>query len=390
MKKTVAKLISVFAAVIMVFGIVAATRTELRGAYTPTLYYNDRPWQLSTRLPAENIYGTNYLPITLFLQLPGVDVRVNDTLNTFIITHGDLYLSFDTNSNFAANQDKIRMYITTAEYHGERYVPAKIVCMYLDLEYEEITNEETGETVIRIADENHTKTFKELLSRYYPDFIANVTESGETTSPPPDSDEDTTQQTPALSERTIYIGIDLSEGRYAEDILAVLKKYGCKATFFLMGKSLEKSPRLLSKIAAGGHEMAIGADGKAWKEFSGAQDIVEYMEAKNRFLSEAVKLKSHILCLPGDGGVTMNENAKEELADAGYFVWGGNISITSTTGITRGADRAINGIWNNQTVGLRFSEGQYTARILDKVLKFIYENRSVCEIRLITPAFLEY
>lgn len=389
MKKTALKILSATVALIMIFGIIAVSRTEIYGAYTPTLYYNDRPWYLSNRWPPENIHGTNYVPITLFLQLPDVDVRVNETLNTFIITHGELYLSFDATSNFVANQDKERMYINTAQYHGERYVPAQIVCLYLDLGYEQLTNEKSGETVIRISDKNASKSFEELVDRYYPDFFGEKDNTDDTTDTLPTTDDDTTYQPPALSERTIYICVDLDEGEYADEILKVLDKYDYRATFFLKGKSLENSPGLLSKIAAAGHEVAIGAGAQDWKDFSNALDIVSYMEAKNLCLSQVVKRKSHLISMPASG-VVMSDKVYDELNASGYFTWSENITVSSSAGLSNGVNTAIDGIWANTVSGIRFSEGVNTAKILEGVLKFAKDNSKVCEVRTVTPLFSGY
>ncbi len=383
MKKNFAKLLSLAFALLTVMTAVFMARVELHGAEGHMVYCNDRPWYSESRLPAENVYGAVYLPLDLFVQLPTVNVRVNDTLNTFIITHGDKYLSFDVNSNFAANQDRVRMYIATAEYHGERYVPAKTVCTYLGLRYEEMVSTATGAVAVRVSDERSAKTFYELVKKHYPEFF----EPKET---PPVSETKDTTEAPVLSERTLYIAIDLSEGTYADDILQVLSKYNCIATFFLRDESLESSPELLSKIAAAGHELAIGADGSAWDSFGTAEDIVKYIEEKNSFLERAVRRKSHMIGLPHNGGLVMKEDAVTSLNGEGYFGWYSNVTVPSDATVYRGSNIAINGIWRNDVAGIWFAEGRNTKDTLERVLKFIDSNRSACELRLITPPFNGY
>ncbi len=380
MKKAGIKLLSAVFALVTVVTAIFIARVELHGSGSNTVYCNDRPWYSESRLPAENVYGAIYLPLDLFVQLPTVNVRVNETLNTFIITHGDKYLSFDVNSNFAANQDKMRMYIATAEYHGERYVPAKTVCTYLGLRYEEMVNASTGAVAVRVSDGRSEKSFKELITSYNPDFLKEKETTVTTETAPP----------PVLSERTVYIAIDLTEGDFADEILAVLKKYHCEATFFLKGKSLEESPKLISKIAAAGHALAISSDGKAWDSFGTAEDIVDYIEEKNSFLEKSVRRKSHIIALPHNGKVTMAEEIGDILADAGYFAWYGNVTVSPDVSAYRGAMAAIDGIWDNEIVGLRFVEGPYIIDTLERVLKFIDSNSGVCELRTVTPPFKGY
>lgn len=381
MKKNCVKLLSLTVALFAVITAVFIARVELHGADGHMVYYNDRPWYSESRLPAEKVHGAIYLPLDVFVQLPTVNVRVNNTLNTFIITHGDKYLSFDVNSGFAANQDRVRMYVATAEYHGERYVPAKTVCTQLGLRYEEMISTSTGEAAVRISDEKATKRFKELVEKYYPEFL-EIKETTPVT-------EDTTEA-PVLSERIVYIAIDLSEGTWADDILNVLSKHDCSATFFLRGDSLEASPELLSKIVAMGHELAVGADGKAWDRFNTAEDIVGYIESKNSFLARAVRRKSHIIGLPHDGGVMMKEDAETALNEEGYFAWNANVVVPADATAYRGSTAAINGIWQNEVVGIWFAEGRYVTDTLERVLKFIDRNSGVCELRLVTPPFNGY
>lgn len=380
MKKTCVKLLSFAFAMITVITAIFIARVEIHGSGSNTVYYNDRPWYSETRLPAENVYGAIYLPLDLFVQLPSVNVRVNETLNTFIITHGDKYLSFDVSSNFAANQDRVRMYIATAEYHGERYIPAKTVCTLLGLRYEEMVSSATGAVAVRVSDEGSKKSFSELIKKHNPEFL----EQKETT-----VTEETTEA-PVLSERTVYITVDLTEGDFADRILALLEKYECRATFFISGKILEDSPKLLSKIAAHGHELAIYADGKAWDGFDTAEEIIDYIEEKNGFLARTIRRKSHIIALPHGGNVIMKDEAKEALSNAGYFAWYGNVNISPEMSAYRGAMRAIEGIWDNEIVGLRFTESPYISDTLERVLKFIDSNSGVCELRTVTPPFKGY
>ena len=78
MKAKVIKAFSVILCLCIAVGAVLLVRTELHGTSSPPiLYYNDRMWSMSARYPAEaDENGTYYIPLTVFVQLPTVDVRI--------------------------------------------------------------------------------------------------------------------------------------------------------------------------------------------------------------------------------------------------------------------------------------------------------------------------
>lgn len=377
--------------------IVVITPTALHGADAkPVLFYNDRAWTIS-RLPAELVHSIYYVPISFLVQLPDVQVRVNDALQTFIITYGDKYLSFDITTDFAVNQDKERMYLKTAEYHSERYVPVRTVCAYLGLGYAQITNPLTDAVALRVTDGNQEYGFNELVKMKYPslfpDSLTTETTPPVTTAPPQTTPPDTSDPKPVLSERTIYITIENSPGDYTKAILKVLRDYKVKATFFVVGDEMADNAALLSEIAAGGHEIALHTMRHDSAALTDADSIISDIEAQNELLYRLIKQKSHIWRAPdgSDKLPVLTSAVRSQLFDMGYIVWDANVNIpTNLRSAQAAANVAINGIWSNETAILRFEENWYTAAALRLVLDFINDNRNSCDIRTISPAFDEY
>lgn len=390
MKPKYVKLICALICITVVITSVVLVRTELSGASSSILcYYNDRIWSLSGSYPVEvNTSGVYYVPLTLFVQLPDVNVRINNTLKTFIITHGELYLSFDTVSNFAANQDKIRTPISTYERHGERYVPAEIICAYLDLNFEKEVSPVSGDTAIRITDGNEENSFDTLLRRKHPGFYPE-----ESTSVP-----DTTEITPSiivpptLTERTVYITIEDSPGMYTSSILDVLEEYGAKATFFIIGRMAENNIEALSAIAAEGHAIGLHTMNHDSSELTGGEAILADIEAGNELLSRVVKQKSRIWRAPegSDKLPSLTAEVRDMLFAEGYIIWDGNVDIPATYSAKAAANAAVNGIRSSEVTVLRFTENENTAEALRQVLDFIKNNSEACEVRIISPAYDEY
>lgn len=425
MKTKYVRLLSLIVCVAVIFTVIALTRTELHGAASDTvLFFNDRTWTISSRLPAEQVHDVYYVPISLFVQLPSVDVRTNESLGTFVITHGDLFLSFDTNTDFVMNQDKERAYLKTAKYHNERYVPVRIVCAYLELGYEETTNAVTGVTAIRITDGNERIAFEDLIKSKYPSLFPNepitTTQAPVTTEPPPvtttskppvvttapptttskppvattepiESTADTTSAAPTLSERTVYITVEGCTGAYTPAILSALKRYGYKATFFVSESELGDDASLLSKICASGHELALSVPTPLSQDVADDGALLDSIARQNQWLNRLIKKTSRVWSFATSSAV--QRSASTELAaksvENGYIMWNATVDVPTGKSASAAAQIAIDAIWENETVTLRFREAGGTSEALRLVLAFIKENEDVCDVRVICPSFYE-
>ena len=403
MKAATVRLLSVLVCLVLVISAVMFTRTEVHAATGCLMYFNDRAWPRNGSQPLEKIYSTLYVPITLFAQLADVSVLKNEGMRTFIIKHGDYSLSFNYESDFAYTQDLKQMYWRTAYYHGEYYVPVRSVCSYLHIDMEEITSSVTGETAIRLTDGSQKKTFEELLREKYPAFYPEETASTSepvvttppVTTPPVTTPIDTGTTVPVrqLDERTIYITIEDSPGKYTDEILEVLADYNRTATFFVIGDNALKSPAVLSRIAAKGHAIGLHTMHHSAAALTDADAILADIEEENLLLSRLIKQKSHIWRAPegSDKSPALQSGAALSIRHEGYLIWDYNVNVpTNARTAKAAANTAIEGIWDNEVAILRFVEDDSTAEVLRLVLDFIEENSEVCDVRTISPAYYEF
>ena len=197
MKRRLAKLISAIICAAVALSVVVFMRTDISAVSNPLLYYNDRTWPREDNLPIIEKYNLYFVPVTLFEQLRDVNVLINENFNTFMIEHGDKYLTFEVGTDFAVNQDKVRMFIMTYEHYDEYYVPVETVCDMLDLGYETLKSSITGETALRVTGGSQKYTFAECIFRKYPGFFLPETTTKERVTP----DETTKPPTPETTTR---------------------------------------------------------------------------------------------------------------------------------------------------------------------------------------------
>ncbi len=392
------RVISAVICLCLMLGIVFAARIRLESVSPASLlYFNDRPWSWEDRYPLVKTVNNYLIPISLLAQLPNVTVRSNTSFKTVLIQHGEYYLSFNTESKFAINQNYEYGYQPLRDYYGEWYLPVEI-CSQLNIGYEILVSEHTGETAIRVCDGSQQKTFEALLTAKNPAFLA--VPPPDTTLPPDTTPPDTTVPPPVitdppvaeLGERTIYLTFEDAPGPYTGEILDVLSKYRVKATFFIIGSDIVENLPLLSRILAEGHTLALHTMEHDGALLGDTALILADMEKQNALFEDTLRFRSRIWRAPEGSALlpALDEAAAQTIREAGYFIWDWNVDILPTRSAARQANDAIDGIWDNETAILRLRENKYTAAALTRILDFISANQSVCEVRTVSPAQQEY
>ncbi len=405
-KALTAQAVSIAVCIMMISGIIFGTRVELHGAsQTPLLYYNDKAWEREDKLPIEKVKSIYYIPAAIFAQLDGFEVSINSKQKTFIIEYndGERFLSFDMASGFALNQDNDQMYIPTYEFSGERYVPAQDICKRFGLKFEKLISPVTGEIALRISDASAEMLFIELIRSkytgfYVPQTTQKVTEPPITETQPIETVTsavtrpiDTDEERPTLGDRVIYITIEDSPGEHTEELLELLDEYGYKATFFVTGSGALENPRLLTSIVGSGHAIALHTMEHDASQLKTAEDIISDIEAENELLAGYTKRKSTIWRAP-EGSKKLSFLDREcelTINHAGYTIWDWNVEAAGKNA-EAAAEKAIDGIWKNETAVIRIIENEASVEILKTILEFIAENREVCRVQTINAAQYEY
>ena len=103
--------------------------------------------------------------------------------------------------------------------------------------------------------------------------------------------------------------------RYTGEILDILKEYGIKATFFVVGVNAEKSPDLLRRIVAEGHEVGNHTYSHPHLQKMNQSTLAEEL-ARTEALIEKIAHYRPTLFRPPEGVVTTS--VKTAAQDGGY------------------------------------------------------------------------
>ncbi len=359
----------------------------------PLLFYNDSTWAREDRSPLKIIDGVEYVPLTIFAQMKNTKVRVNETLNTFVVTHSALYISIDATTNIATDHsDKLYAITTYKLDYGERYVPAEIICRHVGLGFDSFENPVTGEIAVRITDGTEELSFEKLLQKYNPDILNTeeatkpaVTEKPTEVETAPDSEDSQKLQ----GWRTVYITFTDPINTNTPSILDTLNAYGYKGTFFVDYNDIYNNPLVITRIISEGHQ--IGIKPRTANAYTSIDALISEINGINDLLYRVFKTRTRTVML--DVMYTYNYDLinavnSKTLEENGYSVW--KTTAERADGIYYNEvayGKMVSVLWENNTVVYNFGSNYSTNYVLNSTLSFIYRNRFNCDVRLAHAAF---
>jgi len=178
---------------------------------------------------------------------------------------------------------------------------------------------------------------------------------------------------PLETEKKIALTFDDGPSIFTLEVLALLKKYNVKATFFCIGKNIETHPEILKQIIAEGHLVGNHSySHSTFFDFYNAEKIREEIQ-KTDVLLEKFTLKKINFFRPPYGVTT--PSIRRALKKTGHKVIGWN--IRSLDGGTKNQDLILNRIIKRVSPGgivLLHDTASHSVLVLEQFLQFLQEN----------------
>lgn len=262
--------------------------------------------------------GYLYVPTSIFTGV-GKDLGVGmvQSLNpekpTVTLYGGDAEfhsLVFDLNKDYAVDDEGNMYFQRPILRGGVVFLPISLVARTFGLLYS-ITEVSRGYLVwVRTQDVNMserlfadaaTSQMESRYSEYIRDQSAGQS-GGET------EEETPAEETPAGSQRQIYLCIEASDPAETAPLLNTLSRYGEQAAFYCTADFLEQGGDLLRQMAATGQAIGLAVDAA-----DESMSVTEQLEAGNQALWEAAFGKTRLVWV-----MNPTDQALEEAAAAGY------------------------------------------------------------------------
>ncbi|WP_070328122.1 polysaccharide deacetylase family protein [Exiguobacterium aurantiacum] len=124
----------------------------------------------------------------------------------------------------------------------------------------------------------------------------------------------------------IYLTFDDGPHRQTGALLDVLKKHKVKATFFILGNNIKGNEKLLKRIVAEGHLIALhGMTHDRHKFYRTPTTAVREMQTVQKLVFQVTGVKSNIVRTPYGSDPYMTSAHRQAMAKAGFQMWDWNI-----------------------------------------------------------------
>ncbi|URM37938.1 polysaccharide deacetylase family protein [Flavobacterium anhuiense] len=178
---------------------------------------------------------------------------------------------------------------------------------------------------------------------------------------------------PFETEKKIALTFDDGPSIYTLDVLALLKKYNAKATFFCIGKNIEMHPEILQKVISEGHLVGNHSYSHSkFFDFYNAKKITEEIKRTDMLLEKFTSRKINFFRPPY--GVT-TPSIRRALKVTGHKTIGWN--IRSLDGGTQNQELIFNRLIKHISPGgivLLHDTGEHSVLVLEQFLQFLQQN----------------
>ncbi|MCI9846174.1 polysaccharide deacetylase family protein [Flavobacterium pectinovorum] len=178
---------------------------------------------------------------------------------------------------------------------------------------------------------------------------------------------------PSETEKKIALTFDDGPGIYTLEVLALLKKYNAKATFFCIGKNIEKHPEIIQQIIEEGHLVGNHSySHSTFFDFYNAATITEEIQKTDKLLEKFTSKKINFFRPPY--GVT-TPSIGRALKFTKHKVIGWN--IRSLDGGTKNVELILNRIKKRVSPGgivLLHDTAPHSVLVLEQFLQFLQQN----------------
>jgi peptidoglycan/xylan/chitin deacetylase (PgdA/CDA1 family) len=203
--------------------------------------------------------------------------------------------------------------------------------------------------------------------------------------------------TPYHAEKVVYLTFD--DGPAPENtpaVLDILKRYGIKATFFVVGNQAEKNPDILRRIYQEGHAIGNHSYNHVYRElYQSPNTYVSQLRHTDEIIKQVISVRPRISRAPGGSAGSFTKEYWDNLSKLGYIEVGWNISSGDASNAKARqilgnivAQMDSKNLWSHAIVLLHDGCGHgETVKALPDIIKF-YRDRQF-EFRVVsfeTPA----
>ncbi len=136
---------------------------------------------------------------------------------------------------------------------------------------------------------------------------------------------------------------------YTQEILSILKEYGVRATFFVVGENARSYPTLVQQIADEGHEIGNHTDSHAFLRDLTLASMCKEVTAASDTIEEITGTRPHLFRPPGG---SYSDSKVQTLADMGYVsvLWSKDTRDWTCPGVDQVISAALENVGDGEII----------------------------------------
>lgn len=154
--------------------------------------------------------------------------------------------------------------------------------------------------------------------------------------------------------KKVYLTFDDGPSENTETILKILDEYHVKATFFVIGKTDEKSTQRYKEIAAAGHTIGLHSYSHDYKKvYASVESFADEYDKLRKYVYDLTGVDSRLIRFPGGSSTTASSLPMQDYIDyansAGYTYFDWNVSSgdgTDNVDVQQIIDNVISNVGN--------------------------------------------
>ncbi|MGN0170163.1 MAG: polysaccharide deacetylase family protein [Lachnospiraceae bacterium] len=149
--------------------------------------------------------------------------------------------------------------------------------------------------------------------------------------------------------RKVYLTFDDGPSDNTDEILDILKEYGIKATFFVVGKTDENSRQMYKRIVEEGHTIALHSYSHKYSEiYSSVEKFKNDLDKLNKLIREETGVNTYFLRFPGGSSNQVSDVDMKEFikmaTEEGYTYFDWNVVSGDATSGSYTAKDLVNNV----------------------------------------------
>lgn len=305
-----------------------------------------------------------YVPIEEYAEMIDAEVEFKGK-KKIIIKKNKSNLVVNTKDNTAITEKNDNFFIDRINEGKDTLLPIDIISEHFGLKVGSLSDD-----TIKVY--SSLEKYEEIEEQENTDQANDKVEGKETK----EVEEVEEVKQPESDKKVAYLTFDDGPNVNTPQILDILKEKEVKATFFMLGSSIQEHEDIAKRVSDEGHALGVHSMTHNFDSVYASPDsFMHEMTITNSALKKATNKETLLLRAPYGSKPYMKEEFRDLATSWGYRIWDWNVdsrdSIKKNTTPDEVYNEVANQVVNQQKAVILFHDREHTIQALPRIIDFL-------------------